>query len=132
MIEAGIRAQLLTISAVTDIIAQRIYPVTAPEDISLYPCLTTMTASYVADYTADGSTGWAQKRLVIQAYSLQYSDVRALIEAVRSHLTGLKNTTLPDGTYVFLIEIANSQDFYETDARLYRSSIHLLVQYAES
>jgi hypothetical protein len=132
MIESGIRSQLLTISAVTDVVAQRVYPVTAPEDLSLFPCLTIATASYVADYTADGSTGWAQKRIVIQAFSQQYSDVRTVVEAVRSNLTGMRNTTLPDGTYVFLIEIANSQDFFETESRLYRSSIHLLVQYAES
>jgi hypothetical protein len=131
MLESGLREQLLTITDVVNVIGQRIYPVIAPEDLTLYPCITMATASYVPAYTATpGSTGIAQKRIVLMVYSADYSDCRSVVEAIRSTMSGFQGV-LPDGTQVPLCQIANSQDFYESDSRLYRSALHLLMQYQE-
>lgn len=131
MLESGLRSQILTITGVVNVAGQRIYPLTAPEDLTLYPCITTATASYVPAYTVNpGSLGLATKRIVLNVFAADYSDVRAIVEAIRSSLSGFQGN-LPDGTLVHSIRIANSQDFFEDDPRLFRSSLHLLVTYQE-
>lgn len=131
MLESGLREQLLTIAGVTAVIGQRLYPVLAPVDLSNYPCATMQTASYTPNYTATpGSTGLAQKRIVLNVYSANYADVRTVIEAIRAAMSGFQGA-LPDGSIVQLCRIANAQDFYEGDSRLYRGALHLLIQFQE-
>jgi hypothetical protein len=50
---------------------------------------------------------------------------------VRAALEGLSGQ-LPDGTQVFMIKIDGKEDFFESESRQYRATLHVLVQYASA
>ena len=130
MLETAMVPFILAQSSVTAIIGSSLQPIPAPEDLQDYPCITYQTASYTADYHAQGASSWAQKRIVYNCWAISYLQAHQLLEALRSALTGYRGT-LSDGTQVFFIEIVNGGDFFESDSRLYRVSLHALIQYSE-
>jgi hypothetical protein len=130
MIETGLTAYLLAQSSVTSLIGEALQPLPAPDEVEQYPCVTYQVASYQADYTASGSTGWAQKRVVYNCWATTYLQAITIREAIRTALTGYQGT-LPDGTEVFLAECVNGEDYFEPGSRLYRTSLHVMVQYFE-
>lgn len=130
MLETGMAALLLTQSSITALIGNNVDPIPAPEDLEDYPCITYQEASYTADYTSDGASGWAQKRLVYNCWGTSWMQAKQIQEALRVVLTGYRGT-LSEGTQVFLIEVANGEDFFESASRLWRSSLHALIQYSE-
>jgi hypothetical protein len=130
MIETAMVPLILAQAPVTDIIGDALQPIPAPEDLAGYPCITYQTASYKADYHATGNSGWAQKRIVYNCWASSYLQAITLQEALRSALTGYSGT-LSDGTQVYFIEIVNGENYFESDSRLYRATLHALIQYAE-
>src|ERR1700685_4214948 len=77
--------------------ATSIRPIPAPEDLANYPCITYQTVSYVADYTVQGNSGWAQKRIVYNCWGASYLITKKIQEALRLILTGYEGI-LTDGT----------------------------------
>lgn len=136
MLESGLRAQLLTIDGLVNVIGQRVYPVTPPEDLlASCPCVVMQTATYTPSYSVTpGSTGIAEKRIVLTALAQEtsggYSTVRTIIEAIRANISGFQGT-LPDGTLVFQLRITNSADYFDSEPRIYRSTLSVAVQYQE-
>jgi hypothetical protein len=128
--EIAFRDKLLSIAGLTAIAGNRIYPVTPPENAELYPCVTYSTVSAVDEYKLDGALNFITKRVVVTAWSAKYGDCHRMIEALRNALSGFFGP-FDDGTPIASCRVANCQDSYETDARLYRTSIHFLVQHGQ-
>jgi hypothetical protein len=116
-------------SSITALVGQRIQPVPAPEDLTQYPCLTFQIASYLPEYTMDGSIGLAQYRIVFDCFGLRYLDAANLSSAIVASLSGFTGTI--GTTHVWNCEIVNQQDHFQDGARLYRTSVHALLQIAE-
>ncbi len=129
MLTTDLVAYLLTQTAVTAIVGTRIQPIPAPEDLSQYPVVTYQQVSYVPEYSNDGPINVSQSRIVFECHAVRYLDAHALAQAVAESLSGFSGT-LPIGTKVYLAEIANRQDQFNTDARIYSAAVHVLVQYA--
>lgn len=130
MVETGLVSYLLGQSSITSLVGTSIQPLPAPESLTDYPCITYQVASYTAGYSAQGLTGWAQKRIVYNCWATTYLQAHTIFDAVRAALSGYQGT-LSDGTDVFFTECANGEDYFESDSRLYRASLHTLVQYGE-
>jgi hypothetical protein len=130
VIETALVPFILAQAPITAIIGNALQPIPAPEDLTGYPCITYQLASYTGDYTSTGTSGWAQKRIVYNCWGTSYLQAHQLFEALRTALSGYMGT-LSDGTQIFLIEVANGEDYYESGSRLWRATLHALIQYAE-
>ncbi len=129
MLTTDLVAYLLTQSSITSIVSTRIQPIPAPEDLSQYPVVTYQQASYVPEYTSDGSINVSKSRIVFECHAVRYLDAHTLADALTQIFSGYAGT-LPNGTVVYLAEIVNRQDQFNTDARIYSATVHVLVQYA--
>jgi hypothetical protein len=110
----------------------------------------------MTEYGNDGPIGVSKSRVVFDCFAQRYLDARTLALTVADALSGFgieaelasefgeggfgdggygtipgNNGILPDGTQVFLIEIVNVVDGYVDGSRIYRTSVHAMVQYAE-
>jgi hypothetical protein len=117
-------------AGVSALVGTSVQPIPAPEDLASYPCITYQTVSYVPDYTSDGATGFVQARLVFNCWGVGYLQAGQIRDALIKALGGYMGK-LPDGTQVFLIRVANGEDYFDPDNRLYRATLHVIVQYAE-
>ena len=130
MLETDLVSYLSGQSSITSLVGTNIQPLPAPENLAEYPCITFQVASYLPGYSTTGMTGWAQKRIVYNCWATAYLQAHTILEALRTVLTGYQGT-LPNGTKVFFIECANGEDYFESESRLYRATLHTLVQYSE-
>lgn len=134
MVEVGLADYLRQNSSLLAIIGATppdVTPIPAPEDLNSYPCVTYQTVSYTGEYAVDGSTWVAEKRVVFNCWATTWLQAHTILELVRGALEGYSGFA-PDGTYIFLTEIDGEEDFFESESRLYRASLHILVQYAEA
>jgi hypothetical protein len=137
MLEGGLVSFLAAQAPLTAIIGTNIYDTVAPEMMvrpdgnPAYPCLVFQVVSYAKEYAQQGDAGVAQKRIIFTAISTLNTDVRNTREAVRAALTGFGPAELPDGTQVFDIELVAQHDDFSVDSRMYRATLHAMVQYAE-
>lgn len=131
-LEQDIHAQLLTITALTAIVGTNIYPVALPKSVSAtaQPWMTYQTVSRTALYQLSGDSNLVKKRIALNIWSSSYADVANAAKAIWSSLSGFQGT-LPNGTVVRLIEIANGSDSYEDTALMYRAMVQLIVSYIE-
>jgi hypothetical protein len=130
MIAVSMVPYILAQAPVTAIIGTSLQPIPAPEDLASYPCITYQTVSYNTSYTSSGPSGWAQCRVVYNCWATSYLQAQQLLEALRVALSGYRGT-LSDGTQVFLIQVVNEDDYISPDSRLFRASLHTLIQYGE-
>ena len=129
MIETGLVALLNADPTLTGLIAGRIYPVTLPADLALYPSLTYQNvASSKPEFTLDGYvSGYA--RIQIDAYGPSYLACRQALAAVSAILQGYQGT-LSDGTRVVWAFRSNQIDRFENDSRVYRAIGEYEIEYA--
>ena len=130
MLEVGLRSYLLEQSAICGVIGDRIHPIPAPEDLSKYPCVTFKEISHLGSYTNDGPTGWNQQRLLYQCRAASWLQARQLRDLLKAALEAFSGQ-LSEGTSVFLIEVENADQFYDSDMRMHCSGLYVLVQYGE-
>jgi hypothetical protein len=156
MLTNGLVSYLLAQTPITAIVGTGIQPVPAPEDLTDYPCITYQMVSYSTEYANDGPVGVSKSRVVFDCFAARYLDAQTLALTVATALSGFgieaaissefgsggfgeggygtipgSNGILPDGTQVYLIEIANIVDGYVDGSRIYRTSVHALIQYAD-
>ena len=130
MITNGLVSYLLNQSAVTAICSTRIQPIPAPEDLSQYPVVTYQVASDVSGYTLTGSDGVTTTRVIFNCFGIRYLDARTLALAVKAALTAYRGT-LPDGSIVYETQIVNMTDTFESGERIYKTSVHAVITYAD-
>jgi hypothetical protein len=121
---------MLTNSGITALVGARIQPLPAPEDLTQYPCITYQGVSEMNGYTLTGSDGVTDTRIIFNCYALRYLDARTLALAVKAALSAYSGT-LPDGTVVYECQIANVVDGYDDGSRISKTSVHVLVTYAD-
>jgi hypothetical protein len=134
MLESGIQQLVVANAAVAALIGTRFYPVLVPED-AIYPCASYQVISDVPDYRM-ADAGIEVKRLQVDTWSggtssATYSAARAVQAAIRAVLE-LYRGTLPSGTVVAGIFVANSQDEFEQDARSFRTTTDYMVHFYPS
>jgi Protein of unknown function (DUF3168) len=131
-LEQDIHAQLQIITPLTAIVGSNIYPVALPKSVSAtaQPWMTYQTVSRIALYHLGGDSNLAKKRIALNIWSVNYADVVNAAKAIWSSLSGFQGS-LPNGTVVRLIEIANSSDSFEETALMYRAMVQLTVTYIE-
>ena len=130
MLTNGLVSYLLAVPAVTVIVGSAIQPVPAPEDLSQYPLITYQTPSDVSEDGNDGPIGVSEARVVFDCFALRKLDAATLALTVKAALRGFSGV-LPDGTRVFFCRIENVTENFDDGSRIYRSSAHFIVQYAD-
>jgi len=131
-LEQDILAQLRTITALTAIVGTNIYPVVLPAsmDVNAQPWMTYQVVSRSQLYAISADSYCVRKRVSLNIWSTNYSDVVTAQKAIWSALSGFQGT-FPNGTQVQLVQVANASDSYESAALMYRSQVHLLITYIE-
>jgi len=130
MLTNGLVAYLLEQPSISDVIGKRLQPIPAPEDLDQYPLITYQSPSDVSQNANDGPVGIATTRIVFDCLAQRYLDARNLALALKFILNGFAGA-LPDGTVVYLAESANLTDRWEDGSRIYCTSFHVLIQYAD-
>ena len=139
MIDQAIRARLVAVSAVTDLVggttSPRIYPLQMPQTPT-FPCITYQLISGQPLYSLSAVSGSAQVRIQIDCWAQNtqstdgYAAARALAEAVRGALSAYVGTV--GGEAIQELTLENRQVLHDGDAGVFRESLDWLVSYAES
>ena len=111
MIEADLVAHLKADATLTALIGTRIYPLTAPQNV-VKPYATYRVIGNKGNQCLQGGVYQKDKRFQIDCWSLTYSNVKAISEAVVNSLVGFKASNN-----------INVMDGYESETLLYRQII---------
>jgi len=125
----GLRSFILAQPAIAAIVADRVQPIPAPEDLSR-PIIVYSSPSDISENANDGPVGVATTRVVFDCYSTQYRDARGLALMLKALLNGYAGT-LPDGTVVQLAESANLADRFDDGSHVSCTSFHALITYGD-
>jgi hypothetical protein len=138
MLEAGIQELVVADAGVQALIGTRFYPVILPENIGTpngppFPAASFQVINDVPDYILSGVSPLEVKRLQVDTWSggpdqASYASVRNVQAAIRAVLEGYKGT-LPDGTAVAGIFVANARDLFEQDPRAYRTTTDYMIHF---
>jgi len=130
MLLTDIVAYLLTQSAITSVVDNRIQPIPAPVDLSQYPCITYQSPSYVPQYANNGPVGVSDTRVVYDCLAPSYLAARSLAETLAAALSGFSGT-LTSGARIFETEIVNILDRWDDGSKISCSQVHIIFTYAE-
>lgn len=130
MLTDGVVAYLNTQVSVTGLVGDRIAPPPAPENLAQYPCIAYQQASYGAEITNDGPTGFSRARVVLDCFGIRKTDANAVADAVRKVLQAFAGD-LPDGTTVNSIDIVNIVDGFQVGNRVHSRAVHALIRFSE-
>jgi len=140
VIETGIYSLITANAGFTAIADGRIYPLIMPDDLTASlpvtppavfpPAATYKAISSITQYTMGGSVGMVTTRMQFDCFASDYLDAKNIATAIRLVLENYTGT-LTDGTFVNAIWVANVTDSYESDVRLYRTSIDFKIVYAQ-
>ena len=111
MIEIDLVAHLKSDVTLTALIGTRIYPLTAPQNV-VKPYATYRVIGNKGNQCLQGGVYQKDKRFQIDCWSLTYSNVKAIEEAVIKRLEGFKG-----------FNSLFTMDDYEPDTLLYRQLI---------
>ena len=111
MIEIDLVAHLKADATLTALIGTRIYPLTAPQNV-VKPYITYQVINGNNNQCVSGGIYQTDIRFQIDCWSLKYSEVKAISEAVVNSLVGFKASNN-----------INVMDGYESETLLYRQII---------
>lgn len=126
MIQQGIYSLLTGSTDITSLIGARVTFVTLPLT-PVFPAVTVTDISQVTDSLMRGP-GLTAKRLRFDCWGKLYTDAKNLQTAIMNLFFGF-NGTLSDGTVVQETSLGNAIDFYENDARVYRSMVEFVFYF---
>jgi hypothetical protein len=126
--EEGIIARLLATSAVTALVAQRVYPGRRPQASAL-PAIDLNTISGAPTYTNDGESGLASARVEINCWGDSYTSAKLLARAVKTSLSAFVGEA---GGITFQNVLLDAErDFSETGGNqaeyLFRTNLDFIV-----
>ena len=142
MIEDALRAQLLTLTAVTALTTTIRTDTLAQQDALAGPAVLIAVDEETPENTLDGLGGLVEAKITISAVSSQRSQARALAEAIRTNgttpgtgLAGFTGTTA--GMFIDAAILERRQSGYipeedGSDSGLYSVDSHYLIQYTET
>lgn len=134
--ELSLYTYLASVSAITDLVDDRIYPHHLPQGVATYPVLTFQTISRTHDHTLTAAAGMCQARVQVDCWckgSLQTA--MSLAEAVRQAMHGFIGDM--EGTNVAFVQLDSDRDMHESpedgsDTWLYRRTQDWLIKYTET
>lgn len=103
----ALRTRLLSVSAVTDLVSTRVYPMTKPEG-ALMPCVVYRRITGTSDEYLGGTTGAAMMRIQFDCYANSYSDAEGLAEQVRLAVHQYRGTV--GSVVIHSVNLANRID----------------------
>ena len=130
MLLTDVVAYLLTQTAITSVVSNRIQPIPAPVDMSQYPCIVYQSPSYVPEYANNGPVGVSDTRVVYDCLAPTYLTARSLAETLAATMSSYTGT-LPNGTRIFETEIANILDRWDDGSKISCSQVHIIFTYAQ-
>lgn len=132
---SAVRSYLLSRSAVTDIIAQRMYLHVLRQNATL-PAATISKSSETHTHLISDRSGFVQTRLRIECFSKTYTQANALAEAIyKSGIAAVKGTT--HGVNIRGVTVEDGQrneyipDSEGGDDHTYITQFDLMVSYLE-
>lgn len=111
MIESDLVAHLKSDVTLTNLVGTRIYPLVAPQNV-VKPYITYQVVGGKGKQCLQGGIYQKDKRFQIDCWSLTYSNIKAIEEAVTKRLEGFKG-----------FNSLFTMDDYEPDTLLYRQII---------
>jgi hypothetical protein len=128
-IDAAVRTYLLTITGLTALIVDRIYPATAEPGLSIYPYVL-----YSEINSIEGTTNEAEgydKYYQFTIYSKDYDQCQAIKELIKSAFYHKPNANYTD-IYIKTANFNGSHDFsYDALNECYSASIDIIVSYVK-
>lgn len=88
-LETGLREVLINNAGVTALVKKRVYPEIMPQDVT-YPAITYERVSTVRNQHLSGVDEFTQVRVQVDCWDDSYSGVKALADAVKSALDGVR------------------------------------------
>ena len=137
MITSGLVSHLRSQPAVSALVGENIQPIPATMDDS-YPLITYQVISDIPQaYTLTGSANVSQIRIAFdcladESCSDPYLVSHQIADAIKTALSGLTATTLPDGTYLFQSRVVGQFDGYNEDGKLSHTTVHVSFLYASA
>lgn len=137
-IQRAVANFVITDSAVTALVTQRIYPQRLPQNPE-YPALVFRRVSGPQVHNLAGAAGRAVPRVQIDCYAETYTQMEALADAVKARLDGFRGTmtTADSPALSFVVDtckLENSLDFDESDVpnkTLHRRAQDYMVNHRE-
>lgn len=129
-IEAAIHARLSGWSDLAALVADQIYPLTAPQN-AVPPFITYQRVSAPRLRSTTGGSGQANPRFQIDAWAATYAEVKALAQQVRLALDNFRGAVA--GVTIRSCSLESDRDLIdpEADPRLYRVSHDFLIWHDE-
>ncbi len=97
-----------------------------------YPCVSLLNISEVSDHTADGPSGYVDRRVQIDAWGRSYQAVRDIQERIAQVLEAFTGA-LPDSDHTFVMAImrVTIRDDCDSAARIYRRSGDYMITFLQ-
>ena len=125
----AIRARLLAVTAVTDLVGTRVYPLLLPQDPT-YPAIRYQQITGTRESAMGSDVGLVEATEQVDSYDSTYAGARVLAEAVRAALQRFRGTVagvvISD---VFVLE--GPLDLYEEAVKIYRVQQDFTVWHRE-
>ena len=106
----AMRTRLLSVSAVTNLVGTRIYPLTLPQGVTL-PAVRYQRISGNSDNYVAGTTGAAMARIQFDVFANSYASGEALREAIRQAIDPFTGTS--SGVIIHSCNAANHMDLFD-------------------
>ncbi len=136
MLNEDIRNRLLSKSAITALVEDRIYPFKVPEK-QCFPAVTYQIINQDHDHHLTGASGLVQALVQITCYDFNYSKCTEVREAVRNAMDGFNQTQM-GGSFVhnFILQPQESEELIISEDKsqedIYKIEMEFQVFYQET
>ena len=124
--EEAVYALLSQDVGVAEIVGDRIYPLTTPEE-GTYPALSYWRVSGPREHALDGPAGYAHPRIQVDAWANDYATAKSLIEAAIAALDGYRGNA--GGVNVIGIFALGDHDVFEPRTKTFHRAADFEVQH---
>jgi len=124
----ALNSRLNAVTAVTNLVSTRIYPVRLPQDVT-YPAVRVITVDAQRESALDADMGLVHTRIQVDAYATTYAVSQTLAAALRGALK--RQAWTLDAVEVCDALLENVQDDYEDEAKAYRVRQDFVFMYRE-
>lgn len=127
-VEYAVRARLKAVTAITNIVGNRIYPNLLPQDVTL-EAITYRKVSAPHVHAFGSDAGLSNPRFQIDAWADVYTEVITLAAAIQAGLSRFRGTIA--GEVIQDVMLLNELDIYEQDRRIHRVMMDFEVWHTE-
>lgn len=129
MIDAALYQRLKAYTGLTDLIAQRIHPVTLPEKVTL-PALVYSQVTDIQESAMGADSALSHARYTLDAHATTPLAAKQVAKQARLAVQRYRGTL--DSTVIQDIFIENKgTDFYDPQAKLYHCAVDIFIHYQE-